>query len=177
MRRSAAAAVFAVAALSLSACSGSSRSTEDTAGNSQQPPSSKTGESNSQPLAGVKPCEVFTSEQATKLGLSGPGTINEFDNSTCDWKLGEHILGVSVYKDMALNEINFSGDEKTRTTFQGHDALLVRSNERQCSLAFATSGTTSMLVRSTVDVSTPPDTACNLVKKAAPMVEATIFGN
>ncbi|MDR7301213.1 DUF3558 family protein [Haloactinomyces albus] len=163
--------------LTLSACGGSAGNTEDTVNTARQTATSEPGASNSQPLAGVKPCEVFTTEQATKLGLNGPGTINEFDDSTCGWKLGEHILGVSVYKDMALGEINFSGDEKTQTTFQGHDALLVRPNERQCSLAFAISDATSMLVRSTVDVSASPDTACKLVKKAAPMVEATIFDN
>ncbi|WP_114451714.1 DUF3558 domain-containing protein [Halopolyspora algeriensis] len=177
MRHSSAATVLATAALVLSACGDSAGNTEIPGQAAPKPTQSEPDQSTDRPLADVKPCEVFTPHQAKQLGLNGPGAISEFDDSTCKWDIGDHLINVSVYKDMALDEINFSGDEKTSITFQGHKALLVRPNKDQCSLAFATSDATSVSVNSTVDVSAPAGKACKLVKKAAPMVETTIFGN
>lgn len=175
MRRGVVAMMVSTATLVLSACGGSSGGTEPAGQDSPTPVTSKSDKPSGPPLAGVQPCETVTADQASKLGLTSPGKVSEFDDSTCKWGLGEHYFYVSTYTDKALSELNFSGDKKTPKTFRGHKALRVIPGKGRCALAFAATNSTSVVVRATADVSAPPGKACEIVKKAAPMVESTIF--
>ncbi|WP_438387604.1 DUF3558 family protein [Actinopolyspora saharensis] len=128
----------------------------------------------STPLAGMEPCSTLTEQQKKQLDITEPGEILDIEEQTCTWMSGGNDFDISVYKDKPLEEINFSDvDEKEQTEVSGREALLAKESGA-CSLAFAVTENSSVSVNSTADTPGDTATACELVQKAAPMVEQNI---
>lgn len=168
--RAATVTAAAACALLLASCSSE-------AGQPQSQGAEETGTATSStPLADLPPCSTLTEQQKKQLDITEPGKISRYDEQTCVWMSGGNDFDISVYEDMPLEEIDFSGSEEEQSTqVHGREALLVKGNTASsCSLAFAVTGNSSVSVNSMAD--TPGDTqaACDLVKKAAPMVEQNI---
>ncbi|PRW63232.1 DUF3558 family protein [Actinopolyspora mortivallis] len=172
LRRIAATAATATCAILATSCT-----TETTQPHDQNP---QTTQTNSTPLATIEPCSTLTDQQKTQLNITKPGKISKLDDQTCTWMSDGSNFDISVYKDMSLHEINFSeSEEKTKTQVNGREALLAKNNtgSAACSLAFAVSEHSSVSVNSIADEPGDTQTACALVKKAAPMVERNIPNN
>ncbi|SDP70371.1 Protein of unknown function [Actinopolyspora xinjiangensis] len=129
-------------------------------------------------LAEKQPCDLITQKQAQELEIKNNGEINEFDKSTCQWKITRTSgIDVSVYRDKHIGQINFSKDETSSTKLNGREAVIAKTGKYNCSLAFNVSSSSSISVSSTAEATDPVETACDLVKKAAPMVEHNISDN
>ncbi|WP_084134272.1 DUF3558 family protein, partial [Actinopolyspora erythraea] len=103
---------------------------------------------------------------------------NEFDKSTCQWKITRTSgIDVSIYRDKHIGQINFPKDETSPTKINGREAILAKTGKYNCSLAFKVSSSSAISVSSTAEATAPVETACDLVKKAAPMVERNISDN
>ncbi|SDQ82940.1 DUF3558 family protein [Actinopolyspora saharensis] len=161
--RAATVTAAAACALLLASCSSGSG----------QPQSQGTEETSSTPLAGMAPCATLTEQQKKQLDITEPGKISRYDEQTCEWV--SRGFDISVYEDKSLEKIRFSdADSKKKTEMSGHDSLLVKYDDGACSLAFAVTENSSVSVNSTADTPGDTATACELVQKAAPMVEQNI---
>ncbi|WP_217641350.1 DUF3558 family protein [Actinopolyspora alba] len=142
-----------------------------------QTQSQESEEKSNAPLADFKPCSSLNEQQKKQLNITTPGETNELDDQSCDWKANGSDFGISVYSDKPLKEIKFSdAEEKNKTEVNNREALLVKNNtgSGMCSLAFAVTDSSSISVNSMADTPGDTETACDLVKKAAPMVEQNI---
>ncbi|ASU77719.1 DUF3558 domain-containing protein [Actinopolyspora erythraea] len=129
------------------------------------------------PLADTQPCSTLTENQKNKLDITTPGNISELDEGTCRWKANGNNFNISIYKEKPLEKIDFSDAEAIEEIkVDKQDALLVKNNTGTgaCSLAFAVTESSSVSVNSVADTPGDTETACDLVKKAAPMVERNI---
>ncbi|WP_083921507.1 DUF3558 family protein [Actinopolyspora halophila] len=165
--RAATVTVTAACALLLASC---------TSETGQSQPQEETEDTSSTPLANLEPCSTLTEQQKKQLDITESGKISRYDEQTCVWMSGGNDFDISVYEDMPLEKIDFSdSEEKQNTQVNGREALLVKGNTASsCSLAFAVTDSSSVSVNSMADTPGDTATACDLVKKAAPMVEQNI---
>ncbi|GAB3286838.1 DUF3558 family protein [Parasphingorhabdus pacifica] len=171
----AAAVVFGVSMLTLSACGGSTEdppAQQDTAG-----PTSATEETQGggQPsLVGTDPCALMTADEASGFGVQGAGESKSVAGAeSCRWRLDSGRLNISLNTDRSLNELNFSDGEAKATTIEGRDAKLVTGNTGSvCTVALAVGASESVAIDASVRSGT--ETACQMVEQAAPLVAAKL---
>ncbi|XVV05811.1 DUF3558 domain-containing protein [Actinosynnema sp. CA-248983] len=127
-------------------------------------------------LAGVKPCELLTAQEAGGLGLSDKGEADRIAGSeACDWRAtGNGGLLVSINLDQGIADLNYTGATTSRIKVGKFEALRVpapTSGKNLCDVALAVSDSTSVQVSGSVDVtSTDTAAACERATKAAELI-------
>lgn len=124
-------------------------------------------------LAALRPCEIFTTDEAVQLGLTEPGEPNTLGGARgCDWTIsGSHVTAIAIWDKLGADDLTSRG-RVSPTQVGGHKAKKIEDGfgKGMCGILLEVSRSSSVGVTITA---TRLDTAkaCLLVEQAAPVVE------
>lgn len=175
MNRPNARLVIAALALLATACGTS------TAGSPQPAPSSaSTRASSEEPgnhaLAGVKPCDLLTSDEVSRLGLRYPGEPDQVAGAdTCSWSVsGNGGASAAIHPELGIADLNYEGDHSVPTEIGKYPATRIEAPldaKYICHVVISTSESSSVQVVGAVSAtSTDTAAACERATRTAELI-------
>lgn len=127
-------------------------------------------------LAEIKPCDLLTSSEVTRLGLTNPGEADRVGGAeTCSWKVsGNGGLLASLNPTEGFADLNYQGEKTTPTKAGKYDAVLVEAHagaENICHVVIEVSDSSSVQVIANLTASsTDTAAACKRATDAAELI-------
>ncbi|ONI93040.1 hypothetical protein ALI22I_00390 [Saccharothrix sp. ALI-22-I] len=132
--------------------------------------------SNDNTLAGIKPCDLLTSSEATSLALASPGEADRVGGAdACDWaESGNGGLIVGVNPTRGLKDLNYEGETTFPTKISKYEATRVEAHNGSksiCHVVISVSDSSSVQVIGTLKAtSTDTAAACDRATRAAELI-------
>ncbi|QFZ17637.1 DUF3558 family protein [Saccharothrix syringae] len=170
---------IALALLAAAACSGNGASgTPTPAPNSGGTTTSTTGSTvgGGDALADLKPCDLLTSGEVTRLGLSNPGEADRVGGAeACRWNVsGNGGLLAAVNPTQGFADLNYEGEKTSPTKAGDRDAILVEAHagaQNICHVVIEVSDSSSVQVIANLTASsTDTAAACKRATDAAELI-------
>lgn len=137
--------------------------------------SSSTGDAK---LAGVKPCDLLSSAEASTLGLASPEPRRAAASDTCEWTSADKGgLTVAVETKTGAEELNYDSSIKTPGKFGKYDGFTAKPKQDNglCDVVISVSDSSSVQLIANADVANRNTAkACVLATKSAELVASKL---
>lgn len=146
-----------------------------TAGAERTSPSPPTGHRDGA-LADLKPCDLLTSAEVDRLGLTHPGEEDRVGGAdTCLWTVrGNGNASAAIRPDQGIGDLDYAGDHTVPTKIGKYPATRVEAPldaKYICHVVISVSESSSVQVIATIDAtSTDTAAACERATKTAELI-------